>query len=320
MAGTSGCVALRSGFYAIPSGGRYLFVRHKHDAETSELHADTLFVTNVQHSADTVQLSKALSRCFGSKILALEDLKTLQDATTTLLKHEIAQSTSTDDVTPLFASHLGMDDDGVFPSRTYVVTFAQAVDLPPSRPLKVPATVKASFLEQCVQRHDGARPIRSIIIAHADEWMRQYDARQRRAPHQNVGSSPPSTQTAKKKEKRAKKRRSETIEKGSAASAVSRHLQQQAETNIDGEANADGWTLVSRGGRHGKSTLPEDAKPTVRGYGSRTVKVAKAAVTGENDISNAEAGVKQIAGDGFYRFKKDEARRQGICSFYFDRY
>ena len=78
------------------------------------------------------------------------------------------------------------------------------------------------------------------------------------------------------------------------------------------------WTLVTGGGKHGKSLLPEGVVPNLEGYGGVTVKVAtkkRGKQSEQEEELNRDAGIKKIVGEGFYRFNKADSRRKSKSQY-----
>lgn len=115
---------------------------------------------------------------------------------------------------------------------------------------------------------------------------------------------------------------------GSAAAALAAHaaaVKKSKDRSINPDQEDEGeWTLVTRGGKHGQSLIPAGATANQSGYGGVTVGVA-ARTRGREASDDEEDGddddreekekklkeIKKIVGDGFYRFTKEDKRKQG---------
>lgn len=324
------------------------------------LFSKVVYGANSSIKCTDVELLPASSRSAGATLLARE----LASAAAAAEAASTSAAAAQKDIPALFPSSLSTWP----PAVSALLTFSARPTLPPPAYASLtpvpnpPAAVSASSsaLLRSKALYALARPHRSSVIAHSDAWMRAFDARQH-ASRLATGyvAQPGSTgggQSATERKKARKQLRQVNNSssssrngkagsgslvgpdgapmKGSAAAALAAFAaaeDQRADPNYnpdDPELDEQGWTLVSRGGRHGKSLLPADATPTVQGYGGRNVKVARteraAAVGGaggsssddddddaEKDKEKHQQGIRKIVGSGFYRHTKDMERRQG---------
>ena len=351
-------VPLRSGFYALPlnNGKTHLFARLHHGLDDHDDHAGEdeageatqstskqLFVTALPAGVSEKGLKAALGKVFGdeNKVKSVRFLPVgSSKGYTTLLEQDLLTSQSNaageeeggaaPGMAPLFdASEAASTSTATVPPQSAIVSFAAAPSLPPRPyPLSTPLTlpVAPSFLSISAARHALARPHRSVVIAHVDEWMRAYDARKlASAPvaysAEAAAAEEKRQQQQNKKSKKGRKGKAVDVGPlpGSAAEALARHAAARAKYN-DASFNPDAaeegeWQTVSRGGRHGKSLLPTGVVPTIGGYGGVSVKVAgkKRGRLADAEVPKLDAGVRKIVGDGFYSFRKNENRRIGAA-------
>lgn len=349
-------VPLRSGFFALPlnNGKTHLFARlhhglnengdhdHEEEGEAAPTSSKQLFVTALPAGVSEKGLKAALGKVFGdeNKVKSVRFLPVgSSKGYTTLLEQDLVTSQSNaaageeeggavPEIAPLFdASEAASTSTATVPPQSAIVSFAAAPSLPPRPyPLSTPLTlpVAPSFLSVSAARHALARPHRSVVIAHVDEWMRAYDARKlASAPlaysAEAAAAEEKRQQQQNKKSKKGRKGKAVDVGPlpGSAAEALARHAAARAKYN-DASFNPDAaeegeWQTVSRGGRHGKSLLPTGVVPTVGGYGGVSVKVAgkKRGRLADAEVPKLDAGVRKIVGDGFYSFRKNENRRIG---------
>ncbi|TKA53219.1 hypothetical protein B0A53_04075 [Rhodotorula sp. CCFEE 5036] len=347
-------VPLRSGFFALPlnNGKTHLFARLHHGLDDHAGHDDQeeegvasqstskqLFVTALPAGVSEKGLKAALGKVFGdeNKVKSVRFLPVgSSKGYTTLLEQDLLTSQSQDageeeggaapEIAPLFdASEAASTSTATVPPQSAIVSFAAAPSLPPRPyPLSAPLTlpVAPAFLSVSAARHALARPHRSVVIAHVDEWMRAYDARKlASAPvaysAEAAAAEEKRQQQQNKKSKKGRKGKAVDVGPlpGSAAEALARHAAARAKYN-DASFNPDAaeegeWQTVSRGGRHGKSLLPTGVVPTVGGYGGVSVKVAgkKRGRLADAEVPKLDAGLRKIVGDGFYSFRKNENRR-----------
>jgi hypothetical protein len=351
-------VPLRSGFFALPlnNGKTHLFARLHHglddhaghddqeeEGETAQSTLKQLFVTALPAGVSEKGLKAALGKVFGdeNKVKSVRFLPVgSSKGYTTLLEQDLLTSQSQDageeeggaapEIAPLFdASEAASTSTATVPPQSAIVSFAAVPSLPPrpypiSTPLTLP--VAPSFLSVSAARHALARPHRSVVIAHVDEWMRAYDARKLASAPVTYSADAAAAeekrqQQQNKKSKKGRKGKAVDVGPlpGSAAEALARHAAARAKYN-DASFNPDAaeegeWQTVSRGGRHGKSLLPTGVVPTVGGYGGVSVKVAgkRRGRLADAEIPKLDAGVRKIVGDGFYSFRKNENRRIGAA-------
>ncbi|GAA5990633.1 hypothetical protein JCM10908_003162 [Rhodotorula pacifica] len=342
-------IPLRSGFFALPlnNGKTHLFARLHHglDADVNsddkaeqgdaQSTSKQLFVTALPAGVGEKGLKTALAKVFGddNKVKSVRFLPIgSSKGYTTLLEQDLLMSQlagegGAPEIAPLFdASEAASTSTATLPPQSAIVSFTSAPSLPPrpypsATPLTLP--VAPSFLAVSAARHALARPHRSVVIAHVDEWMRAYDARKLAsapAGYSAEAAAAAAAEEAKKaKGKKNKGRKGKAVDvgplPGSAAEALARHAAARAKYN-DASFNPDAadegeWQTVSRGGRHGKSLLPTGVVPSVGGYGGVSVKVAgkKRGRLADAETPRLDAGVRKIVGDGFYSFRKNEGRR-----------
>ncbi|GAA5944151.1 uncharacterized protein JCM15063_000162 [Sporobolomyces koalae] len=351
---TAVTIPLRSGFFALPfnQGQSHLFARIHHqqqladdedenlEDEAGQGSANQLFVTGVPLGMTEKGLKQTLAKVFEpTKVKqvsflpssnASQGVLSLLTKEVTAAKHAVAFQGIT--VSPLFDdSSSSTSTSAPASASSAIVTFSSAPALPPPA---YPATttlviaVQPSFLSTSAQRHALARPHRSTVIAHVDTWMNAYDARKLAAAPASysadvaIAQREQLEQAANKKNKKGKKGKTTDVGPlpGSAAEALARHAEEQRK-RFDQDHNPDEvqdgeWTLVTGGGKHGKSLLPTGISPTVDGYGGVTVKVAKKK-RGKSTPLEEEAndqGIKKIVGDGFYRFNKADSRRKSLAT------
>ncbi|GAA5885969.1 hypothetical protein JCM16303_003046 [Sporobolomyces ruberrimus] len=220
-------------------------------------------------------------------------------------------------------------------SSSAIVSFASPPQFPPpsypaSTNLVLPSSSLPSFLSLSSHRHSIARPYRSVVIAHVDTWMNSYDARKLASAPASysadvlIASREAAAEALSKSKKGKNKNKKAATDvgplPGSAAEALARHAEEQRKRNDKDynpdEVQEDGWTLVTGGGKHGKSLLPTGAVPNLEGYGGVTVKVArkKRGKTVEGQEETNDAGIKKIVGEGFYRFNQADSRRKSLAA------
>ncbi|GAA6001858.1 uncharacterized protein JCM10292_005942 [Rhodotorula paludigena] len=351
-------VALRSGFYALPlsNGKTHLFARAHHAvsddstasgaAAAGSSSSKQLFVTGLPLGISEKGLRTALGKVWSEvkvkEVRFLETGAAGEDETVTVLEQERLRAAAADegegdeeDVAPLLlpeALASSASSSSTAPTSA-IVTFSSTPALPPaaypsSTPLTLP--VAPSFLSVSRTRHALARPPRSVVTAHVDDWMRAFDAQKLAAAPPRYSAEVAAAEKAAR-EKEDKKRRNKKGAKrgevdvgpvpGSAAEALAKHAAYQArmrdpDFNPDEEVEGE-WQTVSRGGKHGKSLLPTGVTPTVTGYGGVTVKVAgkkRGRASEQDDELNRDAGIKKIVGEGFYRFNQAEGRRKQLAN------
>lgn len=334
-------IPLRSGFYAVPfltssssTKENWIYVRsHKTgedqgtDEEQNEV--NKLFVTGLPYGFTAKSIKTTFTKLYPLNQIVHVELLTAATGSTTLYDHEVISSTAYPSVTPLFPS----TSTQPFPSlsSSALITFSSHPTLPPSysTPPILSTPTLPLYVNSASTNYALARPHLSTIISHSDSWMTAFDARRLTSAasalstafitHEIAGPSSSRELTSMKKGKKGKKGKKNSVDgpaPGSAAAALLAHTQSLANAanrkiNPDQVVEED-WTFVSRGGKHGKSLLPTGAPATLVGYGGKTVKVAKAKKLGE-EVEKGEMveGMKMIVGEGFYRFRKDEKRREG---------
>ncbi|GAA6003420.1 hypothetical protein JCM10207_000326 [Rhodosporidiobolus poonsookiae] len=338
---TAKALPLRSGFYALPlaSSSLHLFVRlHKANAADEDdtegaAGSHQLFVTGLPLGASAKGVKSAMGKIWGEevKVKSVELLPAppVAGAVFSLYQQQLAVATaavaSGDDASspsPLLDLSAASSSSSIPPPHSALVTFSSSPALPPPPyPASTPLTLPSAqpFLAASAARHALARPHRSAVIAHADEWMRAYD--QRKIASAPIGYlAPDEAQAGGKKAKKGKKSKDVGPLPGSAAAALASYHAQRAKLQDKGfnpdEADEGEWTTVQRGGRHGKSLLPAGVVPTLSGYGGVNVKVAgkKRGRVEEEDEGRNDAGIKKIVGEGFYRFNKAEGRRRELSA------
>jgi hypothetical protein len=340
-------VTLRSGFYAIPFNLSstlkiYIFLRsHKSMMEGIEVDLDeaaegmTLFLTGLPYGSTTKSIKSNLIKLFPTN--KINNVQLLPSSTahdyTDLYDHEKLSSTLESNalVTPLF------NDSISTPASTStfsaLVTFLTSPSLPPSLPSTTLLTWSTptlpSYISIASSRYSLARPHRSTVIAHSDSWMTAFDKRKSTSTATALATSLLSHEVlppVKIKKEKLKRDKSGKIIKpvkgsgiplpGSAAHALLVHTNQLAvaanRTINPDEVVEENWTMVSRGGKHGKSLLLPGVNAGLQGYGGAVVGIAKKRKLGEEVESPKET--KMIVGEGFYRFRKDEKRRDGSFS------
>ncbi|ORY80681.1 hypothetical protein BCR35DRAFT_352451 [Leucosporidium creatinivorum] len=347
---TAVVVPLRSGFFALPfdSATQYLYARvhtggadeEDEDASSTSSSSKKLFVTGLPLGSTEKSLKSTFKQLYPSnKITLVELLPSSQDSSraNSLLSRELLAAASTSsNIDPLFPTD---SVPSYTPSSSALITFTSTPSLPPasyasSTPLSLASA--PSFLSLSLSTHSLARPHPSSIIAHSDTWMTAYD--QRKLASVPVHYVPTTTApikltaTQRKKAAKAAKAAGSAPVPGSAAYALAQHQAEQARqkdrSHNPDEVEEGEWTLVTGGGKHGKSLLPTGVTPSIMGYGEgRTVKVAKGGKKGrgllEEDDEDGEEGegaekmdqgVKKIVGDGFYSFVKNQQRRDDLTS------
>lgn len=355
-------VSLRSGFYALPlsNGKLHVAVRalstasaedeHEHGGGGFAADQTRLFATSLPIEATQQAVKRLLSKVLPRNTVTDVDLVASAETTSsdTLLAKDRLVSSVKEAITPLFPPAT-QTLPAVTPSPSAIVSFDSPVTVPPEPYQASTAfhtSTPTSYLSRSRARHSLARPHRSTTIAHADSWMNEFDARRRQAASSAHAAIDTAIQDAthlslkqRKKLKRAARAQAQSgPTPGSAAAALAAYAALQAkladqEHNPD-EPDEEGWTLVTSGGRHGKSSLPEGAEASVTGYGATTFQVAKPnklgrprddsdqeAVSGDEGPAEGsprkkpkaqyESGVRKTVGSGFYRFTKQAERRQG---------
>ncbi|BGP22469.1 hypothetical protein Rt10032_c07g3069 [Rhodotorula toruloides] len=336
-------VPLRSGFYALAlnNGKTHLFAR-LHHAAALEGHADgaesskQLFVTGLPLGVSEKGLKAALGKVWGDSC-KVKEVRSLQGASTkdymTLYEKEVASAPAAEgagapEVAPLFDPSEPSTSTPIPPPHSAIVTFSSTPSLPPpAYPATTPLTLPAapSFLSASAARHARARPHRSVVIAHVDEWMRAYDARKTAAAPASYDPEAARAAAEEAKGQKAKKgKKGKAVDvgplPGSAAEALARYQAEMARKNeaaFNPDEEDDGeWHTVSRGGKHGKSLLPTNVVPTLTGYGGVNVKVAgkKRGKVAAEEPARMDAGVKKIVGDGFYSFNRAEGRKRDLAN------
>ncbi|KAI5475264.1 hypothetical protein MNV49_001677 [Pseudohyphozyma bogoriensis] len=328
-ASTRTAVALRSAFVALPSGKKdWVFARIHGQQDDDEEEAGgaakgkQLFITNLPVGCTEKSLKKGLAEL--GKVAAVELLPS-SSSSTTLLAKEIASTTIPNiSILPLFTPEATSSSSSITASSvSAIISFASPPSFPPSSTLTLPhlAASLPSFLTTSASRYSLSRPHPSTIIAHTDTWTSAYDARKLAAapPSYTPASTKTLSKTAAKKLARAAKNKDVGPLPGSAAAALAAHAEYLKERD-DRSKNPDEiqegeWTLVSRGGKHGKSLLPTGATATVEGYGGVTVGVARRGWKGvKKGQEGEEVGAqRKIVGDGFYRFTKEEGRKKDLA-------
>lgn len=336
-------VPLRSGFYALPlnHGKTHLFARLHHGAalEGQDEGAESgkqLFVTGLPVGVSEKGLKAALGKVWGDSP-KVKEVRLLPAASTrghtTLYEKEIAAAQAAEgagapEIAPLFDPSEASTSTAIPPPHSAIVTFASTPSLPPpAYPSTTPLTLPAapSFLAVSADRHSRARPHRSVVIAHVDDWMRAYDLRKAAAAPASYDPEAARAAAEEAKGKKAKKgKKGKAVDvgplPGSAAEALAKYQAEMARKNdaaFNPDAEDDGeWQTVARGGKHGKSLLPTNVVPTLTGYGGVNVKVAgkKRGKAAAEEPMNMDAGVKKIVGDGFYSFNRAEGRKRGAIA------
>ncbi|POY76085.1 hypothetical protein BMF94_0808 [Rhodotorula taiwanensis] len=342
-------IPLRSGFYALPlnNSKTHLFAR-LHHGHTDDLAQDDdategatgttkqLFVTALPAGVSEKGLKAAFGKVFGDDN-KVKSVRFLANGTahsySTLLEKDLltSQVQDGDEVpAPLFdPSQASASTSTAAPApQSAILTFASAPSLPPpSYPASTPLTlpVAPAYLAVSAARHALARPHRSVVIAHVDEWMRAYDARKLAAAPATYSAEAAAAEAAAeaKRAKKQKGRKGKAVDvgplPGSAAEALAKHAAARARYNDASfnpdEAEEGEWQTVSRGGRHGKSLLPTGVVPTVSGYGGVTVKVAgkKRGRLADAETPKLDAGVRKIVGDSFYAHSRAQARSKELA-------
>ncbi|GAA5845933.1 hypothetical protein JCM3766R1_000864 [Sporobolomyces carnicolor] len=341
-------IPLRSGFYALPfsDGRNFLFARIHHqqeDEDDNDEPSETrhkLFVTGMPLGMTDKGLKQTLSKVWesNSKIKSVELLPSTNHANgphgpLALLTKELTAAQHAVPIQGITVSPLFSPSHPLVPpssASSAIVTFGSTPSLPPpSYPSATPVSIAAqpSFLKTSSLKHHLARPHRSLVIAHVDTWMQAYDARKlASAPASysaDVAIAEREQAALAAKSKKGKKKAAATDVgplPGSAAAALARHAEEQRKRN-DRDHNPDEvqdgeWTLVTGGGKHGKSLLPTGVVPTLEGYGGVSVKVARkkrGKATPAEDEAH-DQGIKKIVGDGFYRFNKADSRRKSLAA------
>ncbi|GAA5913375.1 uncharacterized protein JCM6883_003057 [Sporobolomyces salmoneus] len=352
-------IPLRSGFYALPfnQGKNFLFTRlHQQNQEEEEDEAvetgeeegqHKVFVTGIPLGMSEKGLKQTLNKVWESdKIKSIQLLPTsnqmnngphgplsLLTKELTAAQHAIPIQGIT--ISPLFSPNSTPSTPSS--SSSAIVSFSSPPTLPPpSYPSSTSLTIASqpSYLSISSQLHSLSRPHRSLVIAHVDTWMQSYDSRKLASAPSSYSADvliaereqQAAAQSAlSKKKKRGKKA---TVDvgplPGSAAAALARHAEEQKK-RFDKSHNPDEvqdgeWTLVTGGGKHGKSLLPTGVEPTVEGYGGVTVKVARkkrgktTTTEGEGEEGGNDQGIRKIVGDGFYRFNQADSRRKSLAA------
>lgn len=323
--------SLRSGFYCLPlANDVHLYARLHHGQDLDEPSTsappstNSLFITSLPLGASNKSITKLVSAVYPDLSVRRVELLAPTGSVDSLLARElITAAVDGSKISPLFETEHALKGDFKVPSRSCIVEFDGTPALPPpaySSALGFPLALATSALAASLARHALARPHPSSITAHADSWMQQFDQRKiatvdASRPTPLAAAAAVMSKTAAKKLARQKLKEPAAPLPGSAGHALALHAAAQAKAkdrsvNPD-EVDEEGWTLVTGGGKHGKSVLPEGVLANVGGYGGVSVKVA--GKTGKGSQAEADAGIKQIVGDGFYRFKKEEGRRAGTC-------
>ncbi|KAM0792696.1 hypothetical protein ACM66B_002476 [Microbotryomycetes sp. NB124-2] len=377
-------IPLRSGFYALPLDNNKTHVAARlhstgaaaeNDEEDDEDDARTktrLFVTSLPPLTTAKHLKRTFGEMFDADVTGVDVVAGATSAErfggSSLFGRDAVVSAAKPDVQQLFR-HSDDVEHGleVDHAPSCIVTFARPVDWPPptyssgltlqpSAGNKASTTPASSYLSLSAHRYKTARPHRSTVIAHSDSWMNDFDKRKL----SSVASASTSaavladstatlSATQRKKLRKSQAQANAQPAPGSAAAALATFAATQAKLgdkdfNPD-EPDEEGWTLVTRGGKHGKSMLPEGAVPSVTGYGATTFRVGKATAgsskraagqTSDDDDDGVsdddaakqdltarerkrlkaefESGVRKTVGSGFYRFTKQAERRSELAN------
>ncbi|KDE08722.1 hypothetical protein MVLG_01177 [Microbotryum lychnidis-dioicae p1A1 Lamole] len=324
----------------------YIFVRAHHsfnsaqdDDEPEQAVAastsTTLFLTGLPLGVTENALRKLFKSLYSRhKIVTVQLLPSpnAAAASNTLLARELASVSATPSIDPLFISSDAIEANSISVAQSALMTFDSTPALPPPVPSIVPSLSvpkSPNFLARARAKYDQARPHRSIVISHTDTWMQNHDQKKASLRPSSAAAAAATATTSASSSKKGKKAaaRDPGPLPGSAAFALAQYAAQQARLasasyNPDdhtGPQDAEGWTLVSRGGRHGTSALDVEAlqNATTDGYGGRAVKVAsKTWLKGlEGDgATDLETGQRNIVGKGFYRFTKSDERKQELAA------
>lgn len=301
------------------------------DEQDEEDEGKKLFITSLPLNTTEEVIKKAFTKLYPSnKVINIQLILPTNNSINSIQSQSF-ESDST--IQPLFIS--------TFPIHPSPVSAIIQFKNPPSLTAPFPliswpfsATTSPSFINLSNSIHQFARPNLSTIIAHSDSWMSSLDRKKIQAAKElailsasfstkSIANSKPN----KKSNNKNNNSKSSTPLPGSAAFALSAHLASVARgkdrtINPDAIVEED-WTLVSRGGKHGKSLLPIGAKAGISGYGGVNVKVARRVklgeekVIGEEGVEEEEEKVKGIVGPGFYSFSKADTRRAGKFLFSF---
>ncbi|KAK4050060.1 hypothetical protein OIO90_005250 [Microbotryomycetes sp. JL221] len=350
-------VALRSGFYALPldHGTEYLAARqHKLVLEEGEqIDQERLLVTNLPPATNEGQVKRLFTKICKTSVSQVDMVSSGNDSgrfgAATLLGRDLVVAQAKPDVQQAFASTSKVQISNV---QSCIVTFETSIAWPPSSyssslalPSRKQLQSEPSYLTVSARRHNLGRPHSLIITAHTDTWMNGFD--KRKLPNKNdrnlaeaVGETASMMTARQKKQQRKATAQQQATAPGSAAAALAAYAATQAKLadknhNPD-EPEEEGWTLVTRGGKHGKSMLPAGAVPSLSGYGATTFRVGKASVVKrpgvESDASDDdeddnrdhgsrelkkgkakyESGVRKTVGSGFYRVTKQAERKKEL--------
>ncbi|SCV72562.1 BQ2448_4099 [Microbotryum intermedium] len=323
------------------TGVEYIFVRAHHSFNSAQdddheqarapSSSTTFFLTGLPLGATEKALQKLFKSMYPqNKIVKVQLLPSPNAASNTLLSRELASVSVTPSIDPLFITS-DHESHSVLDAQSALITFESTPALPPPAPSVMPSLFipkPKDFLARARAKYDQARPHRSLIIAHTDTWMQNHDQKKAslRPTATATAATPSSPTSTKKKGKKAASKDPGPVP-GSAAFALAQYAAQQARLasasyNPDdhtGPQDAEGWTLVSRGGRHGTSALDPEAikNATTEGYGGRGVKVAsKSWLKGldGDGATDLETGQRNIVGKGFYRFTKSDERKQELAA------
>ncbi|GAA5951295.1 hypothetical protein JCM3765_002437 [Sporobolomyces pararoseus] len=321
-----------------------------------------LFITGLPLGMNSKGLKQTLSKVWSSSTTKISSIELLPSITSTqlllsgphrvlslLTKEMNSIKYQSQQIQPLFLPQLidSLESSISCSTSSAVISFTTTTTddkllllLPPppypsSTKLSISSSTSSStsFISCSGLKHSLSRPPRSLITAHVDTWMQNYDSKK-------LLSQPPTysadlliaqreqEQAAlKSKSKKGKKGGKSSLDigplPGSAAYALQLHSQELSKRK-DSSHNPDEiqqgeWTLVTGGGKHGKSLLPSNGvEPTLEGYGGITVKVARKKrggkkKAGEGEEESNEQGIKKIVGDGFYRFNKADQRRKSLA-------
>lgn len=266
-----------------------------------------------------------------------------------LTKEMTSAKYQSDKISPLFnpqqLSLLESSYSSTSSGSSAVVSFTnnnKSALLPPpsyssSTTLSISKSTNPNFISLSSLKHSISRPHRSLITSHVDTWMQVYDSKKLALAPESYSADlliqqrqEQEQEQAASKSKSKKKGKKGVVGKttdvgplpGSAAHALALHseeLKRRNDSNHNPDEVQEGeWTLVTGGGKHGKSLLPTGVEPTLEGYGGITVKVArkKRGKRAPEEEQPGDQGIKKIVGDGFYRFNKaDERRKSKFLSF-----
>jgi hypothetical protein len=308
-------VVVANDFVALPfqldSAVHHIYARPQEPQEDEDWpEGRSLFVASLPGGSSRADVESAFASLTGGEVESTHFIATgrvADEQRRTLLDTEglhIASSTDRRPIHPLFTSlDSAADLAALRPQHAAVIIFASSSSVADA--LRVPASPSpalwpATTLTSIADLHARTHPSLADVRRHTDEWMAAFEKREAL-----LAALPPPEPVAPAKR---------------AAVVVG-----------SDEDDGGGWTLVKRGGTHGRSLLPTAApdadEPVDRAFatGLPSVHVAsraferktKEGVAVAVDPRQEKKRAKQAQlMEGFYRFQRDEQRQRSasLCA------